>query len=424
MGRDELSTLLAELVEDLDRPTLAARAWHQARRIRRRRAAIAVATVFVLVALLPFTLIHRSGSPTPAGPPEPAVTGSPGTGARVDVVPTRIEPQPPVSPFWPAHQAPPANAVSLHTAPQAHPVQLFHPDGAGPVYAYGERPINGGSGSGVFGWVVLDVGLTETRDADGNQASPLDQGSLGPLGERAAFAQPDAVVIVDLRAGTAESIPLPGLNEEVTWYPDGQHLLVSSASRTWLVRAGRPGFADAGVVGEVAVPGSEVAQLVSEDTGLVTMAARAGGPPVITRWDDEGRGELSRQSVNPATIGAYRIDALAPRGWRSGGRIAQAASGQAGNWPGDFVLVVDTGSGAITNVLDLRSSGVKGCCAVLGWQNPDTVVVRTTDDVLLWSPSTGRVTQAMDNHNGLISLAPNGCGWRITVDGSTAACIA
>jgi hypothetical protein len=119
----------------------------------------------------------------------------------------------------------------------------------------------------------------------------------------------------------------------------------------------------------------------------------------------------------------YRITTVAPRGWRPGHLIAQAASGQVGDHPGDFVLVVDDRSGAVTNVLELAASGVKGCCAVLGWPGSDTVIVRTDTDVLLWQLTTGAVTQPTDNAPGSLSLGPSGCASKITIEGVTTSCM-
>jgi len=145
-------------------------------------------------------------------------------------------------------------------------------------------------------------------------------------------------------------------------------------------------------------------------------------PPVIRRYDDPGRTEFGHTTLDLVGADPYHISYLAPRSWRMGSLIATAASGQVDNRPGDFVMVVDAQTGAVTNVLDLGDPRLKGCCTVMGWQNSDVVLVRTEGDLLFWRLSTGLVTQLADNVPGWISVAPTGCGWRITIDGVTSAC--
>jgi hypothetical protein len=176
------------------------------------------------------------------------------------------------------------------------------------------------------------------------------------------------------------------------------------------------------VVFEVAAPGFAVAPLVGDGTGLTAMVLDGSGAPVVLRYDDEGRAEVGRRPADVGNGAPYRIDALTPRGWRTGNVIAQAARGRIGERPTDFVIVVDEGSGAVTNVLDLGASGVEGCCAVVGWQS-DSVLVRTSTELLLWRLSTGAVTHLAGNVAGTLSLAPNGCGWRVTIEGETASCV-
>ena len=213
-------------------------------------------------------------------PPGPASTGAGTTGwthnggptaavsVRVDRLPATIERTPGWNPYWPRSVQPPANAPALTSAPIRDTVMLFmpyspDPDGSEPLidpaplplFAYGEGSINGDSGDGTYHWVRVNVDLLETRDAGGNRAIALDQNSLGPMGQRAAFAQPDELVIVDLAsfggrtAGAVHRIPVPGLNEEVTWLTDGRYVLVSSATKTWLVNVDTASVVPAAAVG-------------------------------------------------------------------------------------------------------------------------------------------------------------------------------
>jgi hypothetical protein len=415
MSREDLSAMLMELADEVQPRPQAERAWAKARQVRRRRAGIGAAVSVLLISTTIAIGQLAGSSPSPTANPSPTWTETTVGKARIDRLPPRIDPDRTLSAGWPPSLDPPADAATLQATPLSHAVLLFQPEHAGPIFAYGEGSINGGSGNGKFHWVRLDVNLTDTEDVGGNRAAPLDRGSLGPLGLHAAFAQPNEVVIVDLRDGTVQRIPLPGLNEEVTWFPNGRNLLVSTGTKTWLVSLTE-------VIGEVAANGFDVAALVGDGTGLTTLAMPDSQPPVIRRYDDPGRTEFGHTTLDLVGADPYHISYLAPRSWRMGSLIATAASGQVDNRPGDFVMVVDAQTGAVTNVLDLGDPRVKGCCTVMGWQTSDVVLVRTEGDLLVWRLSTGLVTQLADNVPGSISVAPTGCGWRITIDGVTSAC--
>ncbi len=415
MSRGDLSAMFTELADEVQPRPQAARAWARAKQVRRRRAMLGAAVAVLLASTTVAIAQLPDRSPAPADSPSPTASETTAGKARIDRMPLRIDPDQNAAPYWPSNLEPPSDAPTLQAAPLSHAVLLFQRESAGPIYAYGEGTVDGGSGNGTFQWVRLDVSLADTQDADGNRATPLDRGSLGPMGRHAAFAQPNEFVIVDLWDGTVSRIPLPGLNEEVIWFPNGQNLLVSSETTTWLVSL-------TDVLGEVAANGFDVAALVGEATGLTTLAMAESEPPVIRRYDDAGRIDRGQTAIDVAGADPYDIRFITPRAWRMGNLIAVAASGQVENHPGDFIVVVDAPTGAVTNVLDLGDRSVKACCTVMGWQNSDVVLVRTEDDLLFWRLSTGAVTQLSENVPGSISIAPTGCNWRITIDGIGSAC--
>jgi hypothetical protein len=416
MSREDLSAMLAELADEVQPQPMAARAWATARQVRRRRRAVLGATVAVLLVSATVTLYRspdRSTSPTNTPSPTASVM------ARVDRLPATIPAAEDAAPYWPATFDPPADAPPLTTESLSHTVLLFQPNSEGPIYAYGEGSINGGSGSGTFRWVRLDVSLDDTRDEGGNRATPVDLNSLGPGGYSAAFAQVDELVVVDLRVGVANHMPLPGLNEEVSWVPSGQHLFVSSATQTWLTATDR-------VIGPAVVSAFDVTPLVGNALELTTMTLGPSelDPLVVRRYDDEGRTELSQFTVDVTSAPTYRLSHLAPRGWRMGNLIAQAGGGQIDNHPGDFVIVVDDRTESITHVLDLGSGRNKGCCAVVGWENSESVLVRTGQDGLLrWHLPTGAVSRLTAYAPGAVSVAPMGCSYRVTIEGATYGCM-
>ncbi len=427
MSREDLRAMLVELADDVSQSQLVGAAAAQAAHVRRRRrAVVGAALAVVVVSAASVALWRPTGTPTPLGSPSATALPTMAGSARVDRLPATIAADPEAAPYWPASADPPANAPSLANKPMSHAVVLYSPASAeaqaSPIYVYGEGSINGGSGNGSFYWARVPVDLSYTHDAGGNRALPLDQNSLGPMGRRAAFAQPDSVVIVDLMTGAVDRIALPGLNEEVSWLVNGRHVLVSSATHTWLVdtetRSAVP----------VAADGFAVTPLVGEGSGLTTLTVADSGtePPVLRFYDDAGLVEQSHRAVNASSAAPYRIAYLGPRGWRYGNLVAQAASGQtADSTYGHFVAIIDDQTGDITHVLDLSGGRNKGCCTVLGWMNGTDVLVYTDQNGLLrWQLTTGTVTRLTEPAAGPISVAPTGCGFTITIAGVTSGCTA
>ena len=426
MSREDLRAMLTELADDVSQAQLVGAAVAQAARIRRRRrAVVGAALAVVVVSAAGVALSRPTRTPAPLGLPSATALPSMAGSARVDRLPATIAADPDAAPYWPESAVPPANAPSLIDKPVSHAVMLYssHPaEGQAPsVYVYGEGSIYGGSGNGSFHWARVPVDLSYTHDAGGNQALPLDQNSLGPMGRRAAFAQPDAVVIVNLMTGAAERIALPGLNEDVSWLINDRHVLVSSATQTWLVDTETRSAVAAAAIGTTVTP------LVGEGSGLTTLTVAGSGaePPVLRFYDDAGLAEQSHRTVNASSAAPYRIAFLSPRGWRYGNLVAQAASGQIGSTYGDFVAVIDDHTGDITHVLDLGGGRNKGCCSVVGWLNGTDVLVYTDQTGLLrWQLTTSIVTRLTDPAAGPISVAPTGCGFTITIAGVTSGCIA
>lgn len=84
---------------------------------------------------------------------------------------------------------------------------------------------------------LLDrVDLGHPTDPEGNTQVAVDTTSLSPDGSRAAFAQHDKVVVVDLTTGKANHFPLPGYNRDVVWR-DGDTLIVEQR-RSFLLDLG------------------------------------------------------------------------------------------------------------------------------------------------------------------------------------------
>jgi hypothetical protein len=412
MSNRDLQDLFTEMAADVTPSRPVAAAVTEALHIRRRRRTIVgAALAVIMVAGATVALWHPSGT----GRVSPSATTSRPGSARVAHLPGPIALDPQAAPYWPASTNPRVMVSELTASPLSHASLLFAPskneDGPPQILAYGEGLINGGSGDGKFRWVFLNVGLVDQRDAGGNRAGPLDPGSLGPMGRLAAFAQPDEVVVVNLQTGQEDRVPVPGLNEDVSWLLDGVHVLVASATQTWLVNV------QTREVLPAAADGFTVTPLIGGGSGLTTLSLANPGDeaPLLRFYDDGGLSWRSQRYLNAASAAPYRISYLNPRGWRYGNLIAQGAGGQAGSQPGEFVVVVNDQSGDITHVLDLGPGRNKGCCAVLGWSEGDGAVLVHTDreGLLQWRLATGEVTRLTDRLPGAVSLPLMGCEFQI-----------
>jgi hypothetical protein len=425
MSGDDLRTLFTDLADEVSTKDLATVAAVEATRVRRRRRAIVASALALAVvtagATLGLTYWQAVNSPTaPAGSAAATPTRNTANQGALDYLPSTLDTDPQAVPYWPATLRPAVNAPILRADTVAHAVLLFTPytggDGPPPIYAYAANSINGGSGDGTFGWYRVPVTLTDTRDAGGNRAQPLDPGSLAPDGARAAFAQLDEVIVVDLRTAKVDRIPLPGLNEDVVWLTDSDHLLVSSATKTSLVST------RAHTTAPVPVSGWQVAALVGGGGGLTTLSVGDSGrqSPLVRWYDDGGLAQTEQRFIaSPATIST-----LSPRGWRYGDLIAQAGSGHIDGGPVDFVVVADAKQGIVARILDLGPGRNKGCCATLGWRNPSSVLVYTEQEGLLtWDVSNGKILRLVPPAPGALSIATMGCDWTVTIEGRTASCV-
>jgi hypothetical protein len=424
MSRDDLREMFADLAQEVPGANLANAAVAGATRIRRRRRVVAGAAAAVAVSTVAAVVWWPSVGTPPPPSTSPSPVGSATPAIRIDRLPDQIPDVSNAAPYWPASLAPPADAPNQTEAPMNQAVLLASAplvdpasDTAPPIYAYGERSINEGSGDGSFRWVRLNVNLTFTRDDQGNRALPLDLNSLAPRGDRAAFAQPDAVVVVNLRTAKSIRIPLPGLNEDVSWLADGTHLIVSGATGTWLVNV------ESRQRVRAAVKGYDVTPLVGGASLLTSLhLPNAGAPPVLGIYDDPGLTHGEDRVIDMGPAGPYRIDYLIPRGWRYGHRIAQAAGGAAGARPGEFVVVIDDEAAEVSRILDLGPLRTKGCCPVLGWIGAGDVLVHSDRDGLLRWDVTGAVKRLSRPAPVIVSVAVGGCDWSIKIDGITSAC--
>jgi hypothetical protein len=421
MSRDDLREMFADLAADVSRAELARAAVAGAARIRRRRRVVAGASAVMLASALAAVAWWSPVGPPPAVTTTPTATARPSGAIRSDLVPYTIRTEADAVPYWPGSLQPPVDAPSLADAPLSHATVLVMPFREQPrrMYVYGEGLVNGGSGSGTFHWARLDVDLATT--GENAVGFPMDRNSLGPMGRHAAFPQPDAVVVVDIRTGAVDRIAAPGPNRQVTWLPDGNHVLVSSEARTWLINITTRTRVEA------AVPGYAVTPLVGGATGLTALTRGEGdGPPVLRRYDDAGLAERDSHVVDDTPARPYSLAILLGRGWRYGNLIAHTATARPGGASADVVAVIDDRTAVVTHVLALAGAKERfgrGCCTVVGWAGAgDDVLIGGIEGLLRWRLSTGEVTRLSDPGFVIVSVAPMGCDWTITVNRVTASC--
>jgi DNA-directed RNA polymerase specialized sigma24 family protein len=231
------------------------------------------------------------------------------------------------------------------------------------------------------------VVLGPRPDPSSATSSPVAKGSLTPDGSRAAFPQADAVVVVDLATGDSERFGLLGPNTRVTWFPDGQQVLVSQEGGSTSVLD----TADGSIGGE---PYSAYRAALLPD-GTALELRETGDWPArsdLITWQDNGTAGgvpilLRHRSETPASATAGLLVVAATYEDPD----AASASGETG-W-----VVVDIATAAPVTMLRAPTAWYDTWLYGLhGWLDSDTVLIQTADYVIAWTPDiTGlqRVTE-------------------------------
>lgn len=405
MSDQRLRELFNDLADTVPAPQLAEATVQGAHRVRRQRCAALVAAVTAGVAVTVIAVsvgsapqpISRvatppaaSASPTQFGPMivDVAPVGAEGKLQRLDTaLPSQIA-------------LDPRRAAKLSAAPIDGAVALLQSaEDQTSVYVLGsDRLLR-----------VLDtVRLKAPEDAFGNAQGVLDSTSLAPDGKRAAFAQRDEVVIVDLTTGKVERLPVRGFNENVLWQPDALGLIVEQADATYLVDV-------RGAKRQTYASFDSVASNGETADDIVRLGTADGPGSALSRWTLGG--ELVTRIRLPAPWLA--VEDWYGTGWRNGGLVARSLFAPMALEPsgaGEAILAVDVTSAKIVRALLFpRDPGNGGgrwlqCCHVRGWLGPDIVVVQSMNRLLAWNVRTGAlhlVTQLAPG-TGTLSLADLG----------------
>jgi hypothetical protein len=411
MSQERLAQLLAEVADDVDAPHLAEASWARAGVLRRRRRVV-IPMVVAVVALaigvgsiaLPRVQTRpdvTSGSATVSSTPQPGP-------AVVDRMPEDL----PGRAGVPLPSVPDlTGAIKLSVSPVASAVALYEPVDpqtakGGPIYVLGS--------DGRLR--LLDVvSLKPTRDAAGNEAIPLKNGSLGPHGVTAVFAQTDKVVIVDLQTAKVREIPLPGFNEFVVWQGDAG-ILVGQDAAAFAVdqataKARRLGLtlwdlATDVTGGSAAEPIDDHARLVELRSVWVDGVERE--PPTMRVWSPDLSRVERQVTVDMAKLpDNYAVNEWYGRAWRLGDLVVRSGWIRNSVMSGaEGVSVVDVRTGAVVRLLDLGRNRNKGCCEALGWLDPQTVVVHTDrEGIVAWDIRTGAISLVAGRFPGRVTLS-------------------
>jgi hypothetical protein len=382
----EIARLLEEAAAHVPPPQLAEASWAGVVRARRRRRVAVGGSAFVAAALVAAIAIPLAGRPATVAPP-----GSPASTAATPPV-DRVLPQPPdrYDVRLPRSTTDLADAKVLAAGSLVRADALFEPAPSAeqprPVYA-------------LFDGVPyrLDVPLRWVTLGERQFSPPLRPGSLSPDGRRAAFPQPDAVVIVDLRTAVASTIPLPGLNEDVLWH-DARSVVVAQAGRAFLVDA---------VNGQAS---GVAARFDPADTlggqPLVELPPDIGSGLTLREWEPTEGSPRRTIAVDQRDVRPYAVTGWSGPAHRSVGLIVRAAVVRSPDGPGTpAVAVVERGSGRVVRLLLADRPGADWG-APLGWLDAHTVLLRQdVEGLITWDTRSG-MTGSVRALPGTFAFAP------------------
>lgn len=437
MTKHELGTLLEDLSAGVHEVDLAELAWHGAavRRARARRRALGGVAAAAAVALAGYAWLGPAADSdvTPTGPMRtsqpsgPSQQSTPVWKAAADGTPYVVAPAlgteqslPWTDLGLPQEISSDEPRTRLEDVPAAErtaarAVYLTPADGRGPEDAATFRPVVV-LADGVQAEVET-VTLRRVSDADGNVHPPLDARAVDE-GSRLVFAQPGAVVVVDLPTASVTRVPVPDPHLEwAGWRADeATHIVARSADAVWLVdpvtrTVARPTAGEGeAMAGRYAFEaGQSGATLDSVHDGV---RSRAAVPwPIVEPWGDTmgtARAEAGVVWVASATFlgdtGDKELDATAPYQ----GLVALRTEKMPITEPPEMRLVV----------LGEDPPRSKGCCRVVGWSPSGRHVLYLTHTpagthVLAWDVEGGSFSRVtlITGRDRLLGLLALGAGF-------------
>jgi hypothetical protein len=416
MNPQDIRNLLERASDHVAEPDLTESTWTTAAGIsrrRRRRTALGAALVAgttVVAVLVGGDRLDQGGEPVgPTQPPPTTVTAGLASAGTIGEVPFWIAPaagserwlDPIVTPLGEELVVPDDTLDDLkqRSIRRLAAVTLRRVPGAD---AY--RPaLLSGSGR----WAESTLELVPTRDGVGNRGLPLDPTAISPEGNRVAFPQPDAVVVLESSSGDFEKIAVPSATiENVAWLPTGDRLLVSGDGASFLV-----------LVGDIAAGEQRVRRIGgTADPWAVTPAALdlTGSAVTMSGYSATGSHLTGKQLALPvgqfyeATIGRRALVARAFRATPTPDLAGHTESAT----PQMLAVVEAPGDAAKLLIFDENRSSPRAsaCCAVIGWYDDDTVLFEARSPsgswLLGWNVRTGLTRRVSELLVDVLAVGP------------------
>ena len=398
-----LGDLLRDIADPIQEIEFAERTWAgaQARRLKYRRRAIAlVAAAAALVIASGVYLIssERGGRALPSKPTGSATTTA--VGLLPDGTPYVVVPEADAIAQLPWRDVGLPEVIDATKTPKSWRTRVdlagwddpdvaafLAPDGTG-----GYTPILVTRRGGLT--AIDEVTVTPLVDGQGRAVSPLGARAFSVGGSKLAFAQPGKVIVVEGRGPDAnvQEIPIPADDlESVGWVSTGDAervMIARSATRAWRIEQvpNRTAYTVA-AIDPAGYPGGYRFEHAPSGTGILRRFTQG----------DPGAGSPAR---NP--MSAYWLETLS-----SGTGVATAgvlAADQTTALPANVsdqaILAMNLGPRSLPALAVLAGDRLRtdGCCQVLAWADPSTVLFLVASDdgpwLVAWDIESGRFSRA------------------------------
>jgi DNA-directed RNA polymerase specialized sigma24 family protein len=311
---DEVRDLLELATDDLDDPALAEAAWEDA--LRRRRAVRRRVLVVGAVALAGGGAAVALGGREPASTaaPRPATTSSAAVAGRLRAVPVDgidvlLAPEPALEPRLPAYPEAPRLALPGRLGPGAgRPLGILSPAGstASVRAVFLVRVAEDRVQPALFLprqsselQLVAMAPLRPTVDAGGNTGLSLGPRAVDSERRRVVFAQPGAVVVLEVRSARTFRLPVEDDNLSTAgWATDGRTIVAGNGSSGWLVDS---------------VTGDTTRTVSAVNAGWADIGT-SGGPPTLRAFAGNGR-LTNLRSLDGPDVDVYGESVSNTEGW-------------------------------------------------------------------------------------------------------------
>ncbi len=375
---DELRELLDLVTDGVPEPALAAAAWDAARARRRtvrRRGLLGAGVALAGGAVAVAVLGEEDRAPGPRPSPVPSVADGRLTGVQVAGATVLLAPDPRAEPLLPLYPDAAGLALPQRLGPGPdRPLEILSPAGstasvrAAFLVRIGEdryQPALFLPRQTPRAQLVAMAPLRGTVDGVGNRGLALGPRTIDGERRRLVFAQPGAVVVLEVRSARTQRFPVKDdALRTAGWATDGHTVVASNGSAAWLVdtRTGR-----------VTRAGNQV------NAGWADITV-AGGRATIRSYSGRGR-LISLKSMEGPALDVYGESVSNTEGWACRGAYFGAVAATNGRMQG---LVAARGDLRPTpRILAAPASGPHTTYRPLAWGPRDTVLLES------WSTDEG-----------------------------------